>query len=241
MLSCHLHQEIAVHLTSVEQTLLWGEFMPILHTDEINVATPAMFRLCLTRAIPAARLVSHILCQVNLNYALFSYPGFAPYLYPPSSKVQCYYNILVQYHRPLCFLEYYSRLYPHVFRDTTSTHFCIIAVRYNNVMVLRWLRDSTLGVGQYDWTAELCTIAAGNGNCAMLQRLRDPTLDGGICPWSSWACVAACENGHLKALCWLRNPNTGNGTCPWTYQYCLVIARQNKHQHIVNWMSTQAP
>ena len=241
MAQYHLHREIAAHLTPTEVQLLWGDIMPVLKLEELNIATIAMFNLCLAKKIPAKPLVEHLLRRSVLEYSLFSHPELARYLCSPNNDKLCYYRWLAEYHRPLCFFEYYFALYPDIFHDVDTVRLCAIAVQYNNTVLLSWLRDPNTGIGRYQWDYALYCCAAKNGNIAMLERLRDPQLDGGVCPWNIWACITAAEYGQLDALCWLRNPTIGNSHCPWLHQYCCVIAEQNRHSHVVDWLLTQDP
>jgi len=87
--------------------------------------------------------------------------------------------------------------------------------------ILEWARAQGC-----PWGPSTCTYAAGSGNLETLQWLRERG-----CPWDEVTCFHATMNGHLCILQWA----VANG-CDWDRQVCLMEARDNGHQHIVDWI-----
>ena len=88
--------------------------------------------------------------------------------------------------------------------------------------LLKWARDNNC---PYDvW---VCAGAAMNGHLEVLKYLHENGYE-----WDAWACTRAAKNGHLEILKYLH----ANG-CLWDKSECVLLATQNDHQHIIDWLN----
>jgi len=73
-----------------------------------------------------------------------------------------------------------------------------------------------------------CRAAAVGGHldCLIWAREHD-------CEWDSDTCEAAAKGGHLECLIWAREHG-----CDWNSDDCRKEAKKNKHQNILDWMTS---
>jgi hypothetical protein len=103
---------------------------------------------------------------------------------------------------------------------------CRLAIRYNNLKMLRFLRERN---DPYHWNKNCTYYAFKNNNLEMLSFLRsgnDP------CPWDRYCCWKAVENNNLEMLQFLRK---GNDPCPW-YELCTCDAVKNNNLEILKFL-----
>ena len=98
---------------------------------------------------------------------------------------------------------------------------CRCAAENGHLEILQYAHDNGC-----PWDTSTCEYAAKNGHLEVLQYAHN---NG--CPWDSSTSRQAVENGHLKILQYAHD----NG-CHCDRYELLLLARYNKHAHIIQWV-----
>ena len=128
---------------------------------------------------------------------------------------------------------------------------CSAAAENGHLNCIQWAVENGC-----DWNSNTCSYAAANGhlNCLIWAREHG-------CPWDSYTCSSAASNGHLNCLqwahkhgcewniciCWFAAANGHLNILQWAREHgcpsnrnnCLLQAKYNKHENVVNWINEQ--
>jgi len=109
---------------------------------------------------------------------------------------------------------------------------CRCATRYGQLECLKYLHENGC-----PWDELTCEYGAQYGQLECLKYLHENK-----CPWDEWTCETAAQYGQLECLKYAHENGSlrlrPQASCPIDISRCLEVAKENNHQHIVEYLSS---
>lgn len=103
--------------------------------------------------------------------------------------------------------------------DSNTT---FLAAKNNNIKCLKYCLEYGCELNN-----KTCYWAAYSGKLEALKFCHENNIK-----WGCLTCEFAAEKGHLECLEYARSND-----CPWNKLKCIRVAKDNNHQHIVDWIN----